>query len=324
MAKSYVKNIAVVGASGNVGKYITKELLATGKHTVTAITRSNATTKAPEGVQVAKVDYENKSSVVDALKGQEVLIISLSVMAPQGTQAMLIEAAAEAGVSWVMPNEYSPDFGNKNLLHFGKDALLGPGIIEAREHIERLGVSSWVGLVSGFWYPHVMAHPLTPYGFDIPNKTVTFFDDGRTRIPHTTLEQSGRVVAALLSLPVDGVDPCLSQWRNRPCYCSSFTLSQKEMFDAICAVTGDKESDWTIKYEPSVERHKRAQDMLQKGDRAGSLLTMVTRVFFQDGAGDYSDLIENKKLGIVEEDVHKVTRDALEMSKEGYEYPAAT
>lgn len=34
-----------------------------------------------------------------------VLIISLSVTAQKGTQARIIEAAAEAGVEWIMPNE---------------------------------------------------------------------------------------------------------------------------------------------------------------------------------------------------------------------------
>lgn len=188
MSQKIIKNIAIVGAAGNVGQPITKELLATGKHTVTAISRRAPRAKLPDGVKVVKVDYDQKSSIVEALKGQEVLIISLSAMAPQGTQAKLIEAAADAGVAWVMPNEYSPDFGNSQMPELGNEDTLGPGIVEAREHIERLGVGSWVGFVCSFWYPHCLAHPLMPYGFDIPNKTVTFFDDGETKVTQSTLE----------------------------------------------------------------------------------------------------------------------------------------
>lgn len=91
MAQNFVKNIAIVGAAGTVGQYITKELLASGKHTVTAITRPDSQAQLPKGVKVAKVNYDDKSSLIEALKGQKVLIISLSLRAPQGTQANVSE-----------------------------------------------------------------------------------------------------------------------------------------------------------------------------------------------------------------------------------------
>jgi uncharacterized protein YbjT (DUF2867 family) len=83
---------------------MTKELLATGKHTVTAITRPDSKSQLPEGVKIAKVDYENPQTIVEALKGQDALIITLSVFA-HAEQDKLIEAAADAGVPWVIPNE---------------------------------------------------------------------------------------------------------------------------------------------------------------------------------------------------------------------------
>ena len=216
-----------------------------------------------------------------------------------------------------------PTSVTQRILSMEKDAILGPGIVEARQHIERLGVN-WVGLVCSFWYPHCIAHEKTPYGFDIPNKAVTFFDDGETKVTQSTLEQAGRAVAGLFGLPIEGSSPCLNDWKNRPCYCSSFTLSQKEMFAAILAVTDSKESEWNIEYEPSTERFKRSQELLQQGDRAGVLGCMVTRVFYRDGAGDYSSLVENQKLGIAEENVEKVTRKAVEIARKGYTYDAAT
>ncbi len=76
MPQKCVQSIAIVGAAGNVGQYVTKELLATGKHAITAITRTDSTAKLPEGVKVAKVDYDNKSSIVEALKGKILLVIT--------------------------------------------------------------------------------------------------------------------------------------------------------------------------------------------------------------------------------------------------------
>jgi putative NADH-flavin reductase len=64
---NHVKNVAVVGVSGSVGEYITKHLLSTGKHTVTAITREGSKSEIPSGVKVAKVNYDQSETLVEAL-----------------------------------------------------------------------------------------------------------------------------------------------------------------------------------------------------------------------------------------------------------------
>ena len=82
-----------------------EELLKTGKHTVTAITRVDSESHLPEGIEVKKVDYSNPSSLVEALQGQDALIITMSVFAPQDQQAKLIQAAADAKVPCVLRND---------------------------------------------------------------------------------------------------------------------------------------------------------------------------------------------------------------------------
>lgn len=107
MSGNRINNVAIVGASGNSGSHMTASLLQLGK-TVTAITRENSTSKLPEGVRIKHVNYDDLSTIVDALRGQDCFIITLSVTAPRDTQDKLIKAAAEAKVPWVMPNEWSP------------------------------------------------------------------------------------------------------------------------------------------------------------------------------------------------------------------------
>ena len=82
---------------------------------MTAITREGSASSLPDGVKVAKVDYENLSTIVDALRGQDALVITLSVFAPEGTQDKLFQAAADAGVPWVLPNEWAPDTADEGL-----------------------------------------------------------------------------------------------------------------------------------------------------------------------------------------------------------------
>ncbi|KAF8946229.1 hypothetical protein BGZ46_005835, partial [Entomortierella lignicola] len=107
--KNYIENVAIVGAGGRIGGHITQALLKTGKHKITAITRQGSANVVPAGVIVKKVDYNNQESLVEALKGHEVLIITMSVMAPPEEQTKLIDAAAAAGVPWVLPNEFGGD-----------------------------------------------------------------------------------------------------------------------------------------------------------------------------------------------------------------------
>ncbi|CAF0806414.1 unnamed protein product [Adineta steineri] len=104
--KNHVEKIAIVGGGGQVGKFIVEELLKIGKHKITALTREDSTSKMPPGVDVKKVNYDDPSSLVEALKGQEVLIITMAVTASKEQQTKLIEAAAAANVPWVLPNEF--------------------------------------------------------------------------------------------------------------------------------------------------------------------------------------------------------------------------
>ena len=103
-----IKNVAIVGATGSVGEYITEYLLKNGRHTVTAITRMDSKSKMPEGVNVAKVNYDDESTLVEALNGQAALIITMKA-GQHEAQSKLIEAAAKAKVQWIVPNEYGPD-----------------------------------------------------------------------------------------------------------------------------------------------------------------------------------------------------------------------
>lgn len=81
---------------------MTEALLKTGKHTVTAITRVDSKSTLPEGVETKKVDYNKSKTLVEALRGQDVLVITISGHAPiQETEEKLVKAAGEAGVPWM-------------------------------------------------------------------------------------------------------------------------------------------------------------------------------------------------------------------------------
>ncbi|KAK8037988.1 hypothetical protein PG994_014755 [Apiospora phragmitis] len=323
---SHVKNVAIVGATGSVGSYIVDEILKAGKHQVTAITRQASTAVMPDGVKVAKVDYADHSSLVAALRGQDVLIITMSVQAPKEAQLKLVDAAADAGVRWVLPNEWGLDQTNEAL---ADGAFMGPPSRAVRKHIEDRGVSSWIGVVCGFWYDFSLGGSLARYGFDFGNRSVTLFDDGTQPINTTTFPQVGRAVARLLALPREGSAESegqgkkkgsLADFRNGFVYISSFCVSQKDMLESALRVTGTTLEDWTVRREGSAERYEKGLQMMKGGNMGGFVQAMYTHTFFpnDDGAYEKSRGLHNELLGLPVEDLDEFTKLAITRKDDKY------
>lgn len=153
---SQVKNIAVVGAGGQAGSSIVKALLETSKFNVTALTREDSSSSFPPSVQVKKGDYKSPEFLASALQGQDALIITLAFGVPEEIQHRLIEAAAAAGVAYVIPNEYGSDTANPKIL----EAIpMLQTKTQYREKIQSLGKSSWIAVINGYWTDFVRTLP---------------------------------------------------------------------------------------------------------------------------------------------------------------------
>jgi hypothetical protein len=297
-----------------------EELLKIGQYKVTAITRKEGGSQIPPGVEVRKVDYDDQLSLIQALQGTEMLIITMSVMAPRDTQSKIINAAAEANVPWVIPNEWGCDYGNEEMV---KDIIIGQAVLNTRAQIERLGKSSWVGITCGFWYEYSLSRSPAMYGFDFANRAVTFYDDGNTHINTSTWRQCGRAVASLLSLKIEpdrpnDKSPCLAKFKNDSVYISSFNVSQRDMLASAMRVTGTTEKDWKINYEPSNERYKAGRELFQKGDSIGIAKMLYSRIFYPDGCGDFEAKygLNNDMLGLPKENIDEATKAAIQMAEE--------
>ena len=174
-----------------------------------------------------------------------------------------------------------------------------------------------------FWYEFSLGGGPERYGFDFKNRTVTFFDDGNTRINTSTWPQCGRAVANLLSLKVlpddeNDKSPCLANFRNNSVYISSFNVSQKDMLDSVMRVTGTTEKDWKVDYEDVKERYKNGMEEFKKGNMLGFAKLLYSRVFFPDGSGNYEATkgLHNDILGLPKEDLDEYTKIAVEMAEQ--------
>ncbi|KAJ3338423.1 hypothetical protein HDU93_009519 [Gonapodya sp. JEL0774] len=307
-----LSRVAVVGAGGHVGRHIISELKKTGKHTITALTRTDSTSTLPDGIGIAHVDYNDPTSLVAALQGQEILIITLSVTSPPDTQAKLVDAAIAAKVQWVLPNDWGIDADHPGLL---EDIVICRPKLEFRKWLDTKDIS-YISSVTGFWYEWSLAAP-EAFGFNILGKSATIFDDGNIKITTSTWPQVGRYVASLLSLPVSHPDPAvpsLSHFKNRVVYTSSFTISQNDMFESLLRVTGSSRADWKIVTESSQERYRAGTEAMLKGEYyPGFARHLYTRNFFPDGAGEfeYRKGTINAALGLPKEDLDEATKAAV-------------
>jgi tryptophan synthase beta chain len=292
-------------------------LLKTGKHTVTALTRKDSSNGLPGGVLIARVDYDYEATIVDALKGQQFLIITMAPTAPRDTHSKLVRAAAKAGVPYIMPNGYAGDIDNIKL---GEDTLLGPVAKANRDEIERLGMQ-WITVCCGFWYDYSLAGGEARFGFDFDKRSLTIYDDGSTKISTSTLSQVGRAVAKVLSLnelPQDESDKSLtlSTFLNKGLYLKSFVVSQNDMFESVKRVTGTIDADWTITHEDTKKRYEDGLALVKGGNMAGFSKLLYARAFYPDDTSDFSAKAQNELLGLPEESLDESTQVGIDMVKE--------
>ncbi|KAL2871723.1 NAD(P)-binding protein [Aspergillus lucknowensis] len=319
-----IERVAIIGAGGQIGRYLTEHLLKTDKHIVTAITRPSSTSTLPEGLRVLRVDYtkseDDNAELVSALEGQQVLLITMSVRVPRDNVLKLLRAAAKAQVPYILPNWYGHDPANEPLL---RDSMMLEMRDQVDAEIKRLGVSSTLRLACNSWYEFSLGGGPARFGFDFQKRTFTLFGDGNVPLNTTTWSQCGRAIASLLSLkelPENEADtsPTLSQFCNSALYIASFRLTQRDMFESVKRVTGTTDADWTITQESAEVRWKNGWDAMREGDWTAFPKMIYSRLFFPTGDGDYHGReLHNDLLNLPVEDLDDATAAGISMAERG-------
>ncbi|KAG6368364.1 hypothetical protein INS49_002569 [Diaporthe citri] len=215
-------------------------------------------------------------------KGNEFLLIILALGAPEDTHRKLVEAAAKAGVQYVLTNAYGVDVYGKPGL---QDALpVGKAIVENIEHAGSSGLT-WFSMFTALGYEYGLSYGTDLLGIDKKNRTATFFDDGKKPIEFTTISQLVRAAVALLNLEVlpdnkNDKSVTLSQFFNRPVYVSSFHPSQADILESIKRVTGKEESEWRVSYESGKQSYEDGMKLISEGNPAGFAKAIFARAHY--------------------------------------------
>lgn len=257
----------------------------------------------PSNVKVAAGEY-TPEFLKATFQGQEALVLAVGFHALAEQQFALIDAAAAAGVKYVLPTEYGSDLNHPAI----KDLVpLYATKHAARERIQKHGMKS-IAVISNPWLEYCIKGP--NFFIDVKEKKATLFDEGKVVMTTSTMAQVGRAVAGLLSLPEDE----LASFGNKFVYFSSFALTQRQLLDAVIRVTGTNAAEWEISHGDAGELIEQGQIKLQKGDFSG-MLNLISGPYFKENMGGDirgQSTYLNKKLGLPEENLDVALKAALE------------
>ncbi|KAM0545313.1 hypothetical protein ACHAPJ_011385 [Fusarium lateritium] len=321
---NHTERVAIVGASGQLGRHLTNHLLETGKHSITALTRKGGNATFRPDVKVAPVNYDDEESLVAALKGHDFLVITLAFTPDMAEiHSKIVKAAVKAKVPHLIPNAFTTDVV-LDYQSLGDEIGVGTFIRKLLEDIDSVGSISWTLLVTGLWYEFSLASPPERLGFDLKGRKVQMFDDGQRRINMSTWLQLGRAIAALLSLKKipehaqDSDSVTLETFRNQPLYVSSFLVNQREILDSVQRVTKTTDLDWDITHESTSERVIIGRDQFSNGDQRGMAKAYYARLHYPGTEAIYEHKLHNNALGLPKEYLDEATRAAIKLSEEGW------
>jgi hypothetical protein len=303
------RKIAIVGASGQLGKPFLKALLAQGIHTITAVQRPEATSTFPANVAVKNGDLEDEAFLADVFKGQDAVVLMPPLSHIISIQKPAVRAAAKVGVRWILPSEFGPDpFASKlieeNVLLINKK--------EIRDLIEELGVSSWVSIAVGPWLDGGL--PVGLWGIDPKARKATIWRGANAKTSTATVAHTGEVTAAVLSL----VEADLAKYKNKAVYAPSFRLSQQEILEAVQRATGTTDADWDVTTREYKDVASEYEENIKKGDGMAPFIKFFVTHFVEGLGGDFdhkvdaAELEKLEKLGVRKDNLEEVIKVALQ------------
>ncbi|KPM46346.1 hypothetical protein AK830_g88 [Neonectria ditissima] len=290
------KNIAIFGASGNVGKIILDGLVTSSKFNITVLQRQESKATFGTGIDVRKTDFSDKD-LENALKGQDAVISALGAAA-FGEQKKIVDAAVRAGVKRFLPSEFSASIEDDTVLQ------LLPLFTQKKEIIQYLKTKqsegfSWTGLATSGLFDWGLSSGFL--GFDIAQRTATIWDGGNKTFTLTNEKQLGQAVVSVLEHP--------EETSNRYLYVYSVKTSQSEILAALEEETAAR---WTINAVTTEEQVSEAGKKLGAGDFEGAFI-LVRATVFGNVSGLRSDYtkeanLANEVLGLSTETVQDVVK----------------
>ncbi|KFY98418.1 hypothetical protein V498_01485 [Pseudogymnoascus sp. VKM F-4517 (FW-2822)] len=304
MSSQILKNVMVAGGRGVIGTPIINALLASGLFNVSVLSRAESTAVFPPTVNVKKADHSSHKDLVEALKGQDALICTLSDEAG-GVQVQLIDAAIEAGVKRFLPSEWgnchikAPVPESEPVVE-GKNAIIEVLKEKTTEAQAKGQEFHWTGVNVGLFFDWSLKVGFMDV-FLRPTKTAKIWDGGSGVFSTSNLSTVTAGVVAILSIAE-------AETRDRFVNIESFATSQREVVAALEKATGEK---WTVEETSMKEQLAVAQEMYEKEDYLNAFYRWVLAGVVSGREEPRFKTVDNELLGLPHEDMQETVEKLL-------------
>ena len=299
MSANNYKNVILLGAAGNVGKHVLQALLADSSFNVTVLSRTESKATFPSNVKVIKVDYSDTAALTKALAHQDVAI---STIGGEGLASnfgeVLVQAAIDAKVKWFIPSEFGADI---------EDPSVNIPLLGAKLAVVNLLKKNQ----SRIAYTFISTGPFLDWGFDnsffaydIKNRSVALYDEGKTAVSGATLPTIGKAVVGALG------NPHLTQ--NERIYVADATFTQQEALALFEKYTNTK---WSVKKVVSADVRKEAEENFAKGNIAQAFGGFILSLIYGGSpVTSFEGKIINKAIGVPTVPLDQIIKEAVERS----------
>ncbi|KAF7587214.1 hypothetical protein BBP40_007551 [Aspergillus hancockii] len=282
---STIKNVAIAGASGDLGAPVLNALISSNSFNITVLTRHTSKAQFPASVRVIPVNYESIPELTTALTGQDAVISTLTTEAGD-LQHGLIDAAVAAGVKRFLPSEFSADVGNPKAatLPVYRSKIAIHKALEEKAKVNpdftytlvRHGPFLDWALAAGFFFnPKLDAPP--------------FYDGGDRPFSTTTLATIGKAVVGIL----EHVD----ETKNRAVYVHDLVTTQRKIYSIVQKLAPERK--WNPVNVSTAELAAKSQEEWSKGNMDfGAVLGFLCRAVFAEGYGGEFKSVDNELLGL--------------------------
>ncbi|ORY15580.1 hypothetical protein BCR34DRAFT_558624 [Clohesyomyces aquaticus] len=277
---SRIQNVAIIGASGALGKIIIPHLLS-ANFTITIISRPGGHPYYPPPntipIKTLTAAYDDLPALTSALQNQDALIEAYN---PSSTihQRTIIRAALAAGIKHLITNEFGTNTfaPNGSLLPAAAAKITAQRVLE--EELEAVvnnadgkPVSlSWTGIITSTWFDWAIRQGAETFFWVNPAKrTITRYGSGDQKTCLVHEDVVGQAVVTVLQNP--------EKYKNRPAYFASYNFSTNEMISIINEIAAEdkvsgkwddqNQKEWEIIDIPDMEGFKEESLRLWDEDR---------------------------------------------------------
>jgi uncharacterized protein YbjT (DUF2867 family) len=297
MTSNTYKNVLLIGATGTVGEQVLSALLADSTFNVTVLSRANSKATFPSNIKVIKVDYSNTTELTKALTNQDVVI---STIGGEGLATnfgeVLVQAAIDANVKWLIPSEFGIDIEDPSLnipLLASKISVVNL-LKKNQSRIAHTFITTGAFLDWGFDNSFL--------GFDINNRTAVIYDEGKNFVSGATLPTIGKAVAAVLRNPQLTI--------NKRIYVADAIFTQQQALALLEKYTNSK---WSVKNVTSANVRKEAEENLAKGNIPQAVVGYITSYAYGGSpAINFEGKTINKAVGIPTVSLDQIIKEAVE------------